>query len=174
MSDLEKYQVTMPFFEMERTREEIAQLTDEEIDRRYPKSTGANLKATNPQLYAVACRLYFEYAFSQREIAVMCRISRATVAAMVEAEQDAGTSVVQRKARLTRLRRLQEQTFARLEGLMANEQEVRRAGIVAVSQVWERIKHAGDELEQALNSTTVDASTSTAPSVTDAIHFLER
>lgn len=173
MSDLDRYQATMPFFEMERTREEIAQLTDEEIDRRYPKNTGANLKTTNPRLYAVACRLYFEYAFSQREIAVMCRVSRATVAAMVEAEQDAGTSIVQRKARLTRLRRLQEQTFARLEGLMANEQEVRRAGIVAVAQVWERIKHAGDELEQTLNN-TIDASTSTTPAVTDAIHFLER
>lgn len=162
--------MVMPFFELERTREEIARLSDDEIDRRYPRNTGANLQSSNPRLYRVACRLFFEFGCSQREVAAICQISRDTVSAIVEAEQGSGTSVVQRKSRLARLRRLEERSFAQLEHLLADAEAVKKAGPVAISQVWERIRLAADGIQKEL-SEVVEAKPS-LPAATDAVKFL--
>lgn len=142
----------LPGFErLDATREAIARLTDADIDRRFPAHTGANLKASNPRLYAVAARLFFEFGFSQREIAVMCQISRGSVAAIVEAEQGSGRSVTQRRARLTRIRRLGERALANLESLLADEEAVRKAGPVAMATIWKTLEEAGVELDRELD-----------------------
>lgn len=142
----------LPGFErLDATREAIAQLSDADIDRRFPVHTGRNLKASNPRLYAVAARLFYEFGFSQREIAVMCQISRETVAAIVEAEQGTGRSIAQRRARLTRIRRLGERALANLEGLLADEEAVRKAGPVAMASIWKTLEDAGVALEQDLD-----------------------
>ena len=142
----------LPGFErLDATREAIARLSDDDIDRRFPAHTGANLKSANPRLYAVAARLFFEFGFSQREIAVMCQISRGSVAAIVEAEQGSGRSVTQRRARLTRIRRLGERALANLEGLLADDEAVRKAGPVAMASIWKTLEDAGVALEQDLD-----------------------
>ncbi len=103
------FQAELPGFEaLAVTREEIAGMSDAEIDRRFPACTGANLKTSNPRLYKVAARLFFEFGLSQREVAVVCQVSRATVAAMVRAEQCGLEAVAQRTARLRRLRATSE------------------------------------------------------------------
>ena len=142
----------LPGFErLDATREAIAQLSDADIDRRFPVHTGANLKTSNPRLYAVAARLFYEFGFSQREIAVMCQISRESVAAIVEAEQGTGRTIAQRRARLTRIRRLGERALANLEGLLADEEAVRKAGPVAMASIWKTLEDAGVALEQDLD-----------------------
>lgn len=142
----------LPGFErLDATREAIARLSDADIDRRFPVHTGANLKTSNPRLYAVAARLFYEFGFSQREIAVMCQISRESVAAIVEAEQGTGRSIAQRRARLTRIRRLGERALANLEGLLADEEAVRKAGPVAMASIWKTLEDAGVALEQDLD-----------------------
>lgn len=142
----------LPGFErLDATREAIARLSDADIDRRFPAHTGANLKTSNPRLYAVAARLFYEFGFSQREIAVMCQISRESVAAIVEAEQGTGRSIAQRRARLTRIRRLGERALANLEGLLADEEAVRKAGPVAMASIWKTLEDAGVALEQDLD-----------------------
>lgn len=142
----------LPGFErLDATREAIARLSDADIDRRFPVHTGANLKTSNPRLYAVAARLFYEFGFSQREIAVMCQISRESVAAIVEAEQGTGRSIAQRRARLTRIRRLGERALANLEGLLADEEAVRKAGPVAMASIWKTLEDAGVALEQHLD-----------------------
>ena len=142
----------LPGFErLDATREAIARLSDADIDRRFPAHTGANLKTSNPRLYAVAARLFYEFGFSQREIAVMCQIGRDTVAAIVEAEQGTGRTIAQRRARLTRIRRLGERALANLEGLLADEEAVRKAGPVAMASIWKTLEDAGLALEQDLD-----------------------
>ena len=142
----------LPGFErLDASREAIARLSDADIDRRFPVHTGANLKTSNPRLYAVAARLFYEFGFSQREIAVMCQISRESVAAIVEAEQGTGRSIAQRRARLTRIRRLGERALANLEGLLADEEAVRKAGPVAMASIWKTLEDAGVALEQDLD-----------------------
>ncbi len=165
----------LPGFErLDATREAIARLSDADIDRRFPAHTGANLKASNPRLYAVAARLFFEFGFSQREIAVMCQISRGSVAAIIEAEQGAGRSVAQRRARLARLRRLSERALATLEGLLADEETVRKAGPVAIASVWKTLEEAGAALDQELDKVVeVREPPAKADSLDEAAKFLE-
>lgn len=139
------------------TRDDVARMTDEQIDLRFPANTGANLKASNPRLYAIAARLFFEFGCSQREVAVLCQISRQTVAALVEAERPTVEARAQKTARLRRLRALEERSLSKLEGLMHDDVACRKAGPVAVAAIWRQLSEAADKLDAELQSEVVDA-----------------
>ena len=131
-------------------------MSDFEIDRRFPANTGANLKSTNPRLYHTAARLFFQFGFSLREIAVICQISRQTVSGIIEAEEGYFSARTQQKARLNRIRRLQAQTFANLEGLMADRDAVRRAGPVAIANVYKMLADEAGVLEASLAKDVIE------------------
>lgn len=157
MSGAEVFQPSLPGLErIQATRERIAQMSDAEIDRRFPESTGANLKSSNPRLYDVAARLFFEFGFSQREIAVICQISRMTVAAIVRAEQGGLEAVSRRTARLRRLRGASEMALARLEGLLNSPEALERAGISGVAGALKVINEVADKLEEELRGAVVE------------------
>lgn len=139
------------FAELCETRESIARMTDAEIDERFPENTGANLLSSNPRLYRVAARLFFEFSLSQREIAVICQISRQTVAGIIAAETGSYSTRVQRTARLNRIRNLQERTFSTLEGMLSDPATVRKAGPVAVANIYKMLSEEVGELERELS-----------------------
>lgn len=150
-------QGVLPGFEaLAVTREQIAGLSDEEIDRRFPACTGGNLKASNPRLYKVAARLFFEFGLSQREVAVVCQVSRAAVAAMVRAEQSGLEAVAQRTARLRRLRGASELALARLEGMLADEKACAKAGVTGVAGALKVVQEVADKLEAELRERVVE------------------
>jgi predicted transcriptional regulator len=137
------------------TRDVIAQMTDEQIDLHFPERTGENLRSTNPQLYSVAAQLFYEFGFSQREIAVICKISRATVAAIVEREMSATATRQQQTARLNRIKALRERTLANLEGLMADAEAVKKAGPVAIANIFKILGEEEAALADKLNAEVV-------------------
>lgn len=158
------------------TREDVARMTDEQIDLRFPANTGANLKTSNPRLYSIAARLFFEFGLSQREIAVMCKISRQTVAALVEAERPTVEARAQKTARLRRLRALEERSLAKLEGLMHDDVACRKAGPVAVAAIWRQLAEAADKLDEDLRAEVVEARPAAADkgeALADSVKYLE-
>ncbi len=143
----------LPGFEsIMETRDAIARMSDDQIDLRFPARTGENLKSSNPRLYAVAARLFYEFGFKQREIAVICQISRATVAAIVEAEIGSVNTHQQQLSRLNRVRALRERTFANLEGLMADAEAVKKAGPVAVANIFKMLGEEEAALIERINA----------------------
>lgn len=157
MNGADVFQPSLPGLEdVQATRDRIARMSDAEIDRRFPESTGKNLKSSNPRLYDVAARLFFEFGFSQREIAVICQISRATVAAIVRAEQGGLESRARRSARLRRLRGASEMALTRLEGLLCHPEALERAGISGVAGALKVITEVADRLEQDLRDKVVE------------------
>lgn len=160
------------FEELIATRDAIAHMTDEQIDLHFPARTGENLLSTNPRLYHVAAQLFYEFGFSQREIAVICQISRATVAAIVERETGSTAARTQQTARLNRIKALRERTFANLEGLMADAEAVKKAGPVAIANIW---KILGDEegvLAEKLKAEATVEAVETKPNEED-LKYLE-
>ena len=131
-------------------------LTDEEIDKRFPPNTGANLKEQNPRLYGAARRLYFEFGLSQREIAVVCRISRQTVAGMVAVESVGLEARRERLARLRRLRRLGAVAEARLEGILADEEACKELGVAQLGTILKLVSELGDKVEKELEAKVVE------------------
>ncbi|MBQ9694442.1 MAG: hypothetical protein IJV69_06780 [Kiritimatiellae bacterium] len=142
--------------EIDALRCAVSEMTDAQIDQRFPANTGANLRSTNPQLYGVAARLFYEYGFSQREIAVICQISRQTVAGIIESENGSYSSRAMQKAQLKRIQSLQAKTFANLETLMADPAVVRRAGPVAIANIYKMLEDAADKIVQRLSAEIVD------------------
>ncbi len=131
-------------------------LTDEEIDKRFPPNTGANLKEQNPRLYGAARRLYFEFGLSQREIAVVCRISRQTVAGMVAVESVGLESKRERLARLRRLRRLGSVVEARLEGILADEEQCKELGVAQLGTILKLVSEMADRVDKELREKVVE------------------
>lgn len=154
---------------LEQARQEAASLTDADLDRRYPESTGVGLKETNPRLYASAARLFYQFGLSAREVAVACGISRNTVAAIIESERTSTESVVQRTARLRRVKAISTRALSVLEGMLADEAQCRKAGPAAIASIWRTLSDKADALEADLAKSIVEPVASNTTPPADAI-----
>ena len=155
---------------LDRVKTEAAELTDADLDRRYPESTGEDIKAANPRLYAAAARLFFEFGLSAREVAVACGLARNTVLAIIDAERPSTSSVVQRQARVRRLKALSTRALAVLDGMLADSAQVRKAGPAAIANIYRMLSDKADALEADLAKVTVEPVSTPPPS--DVSHYL--
>lgn len=134
------------------------QMSDDDIDQRARVCTAETLRSNEPRLYAAAARLFYEFGFSQKRIACVCRISRATVSAIVAACDGGVAAESMRMASLRRVRRIGLLAIDRVEELLRDDAQVKKAGIAVMVDVATMLDSlAGSIFEKGAPTMSVDS-----------------
>lgn len=116
-------------------------MTEEEL-RRLPMHTAERVLEKTPERYALAARLFFECGIGVRMICSMLKMSPHTLGAIIRAESGSKSAEEWRNEYQSGLKANLSLAANALGEMMLDKAELKKAGIVGISQVVDRLTRA--------------------------------